>query len=72
MDNPVRLLRYSLELTQTEFGNEIGLSRARIAQLEDGGRLGASSLLRMFDRYRVEIARLGLSHEDFLRVGEAA
>ncbi len=73
LKNPLGLLRASLELTQTELGDTIGLTAGRVCQIEKGrGALGNESLLNLTDRYRVEIARLGLTVEDFLhRIPEA-
>ena len=68
MRNPLYLLRATLGLTQTELGNVIGLSAGRVCQIEKGrGSLGNESLLELTHHYRVEIARLGLTLEDFLR-----
>ena len=70
MKNPLHMLRATLGLTQTELGDVIGLSAGRVCQIEKGrGSLGNESLLELTDNYRVEIARLGLTCEDFLRRG---
>lgn len=73
MDRPLKLLRAALELTQAEFGEAIGVSAGRICQVEnsDQERLGSDALLELADRYRVELARLGLTVEDLMRGSRA-
>ena len=36
MDNPIRIVRKDLGLTQAEFGREVGKSRDTIANIESG------------------------------------
>jgi len=68
MDHPIYLLRKTLGLTQARFGREVGVSESRICQIERGhGRLKDEHLMALVEKYRVEMARLGLSVGDFLR-----
>jgi transcriptional regulator with XRE-family HTH domain len=70
--HPLKLLRETLGMTQLEFAKTIGVSPGRVSQVEkiDGERLGAASVLKLLELYRVEIARLGLTLEDFLRTDD--
>lgn len=68
MGHPLYLLRKTLGFTQAQLAAEIGVTESRISQIEGGaGRLNDERLLALLDKYRVEIARLGLSLGDFLR-----
>jgi len=68
MEHPLKTLRTSLNLTQEEIGDAIGVTRGRICQIEkNGGTLGPENLLRLAERYRPELTRLGFTVEDFLR-----
>lgn len=68
MQSPLKLLRQSVGLTQEDFGATIGVTKGRVSQLESDPTSGlrGSNLRKLADTYRVEIARLGLSLEDFL------
>ena len=67
-ESPLRLLRESLELDQKDFAESIGVTQARISQVEAGqGNLSTSRLYQVMDDYRQQIRRLDLRVEDFLR-----
>ena len=67
MSSPWTTLREALGVTQAELGKEIGVSGVRVCQLEKGdGTLKGEHLLRFMDRYRIDVARLGLRFEDFV------
>jgi transcriptional regulator with XRE-family HTH domain len=67
--DPLKLLRDTLGLTQVQLAKRLKVSPGRISQVEQvaGERLGTNTILRMMELYRVEIARLGLTVEDFMR-----
>ena len=69
MPHPLYLLRKMLGMTQAQLGVEIGVTESRISQIEggDGGRLNDERLLALVEKYRIELARLGISTSDFLR-----
>lgn len=70
MDHPIKRLRNSLNLSQTDFAKSIGVTAGRISQVEAGAvgdRLGGETMLELADVYRDELARLGLTVEDLLR-----
>ncbi len=68
MDRPLKILRISLGLTQEQLGKTLGISRGRVCQIELGqGNLGNENLLKLAESFRIDIARLGFTLEDFLR-----
>ena len=65
--NPVKQVRETLDLSQSEFGRAIGITQARVSQVEgNGGRLGRPAVLALFNRYGPVVARLELTMRDFL------
>lgn len=73
VSNPLKILRETLGLSQEELAAEVRaaggrLTGGRVSQLEQGqGVLGPENLLIVVDLWRVPIARLGMTTEDFLR-----
>lgn len=73
MGNPLRALRETLGMSQEELAMMVRdaggrLTGGRVSQIEQGhGVLGPENLLIVMDLWRVPIARLGMSAEDFLR-----
>ena len=66
--HPLRELRKSLSLNQRQFATEVGLHPTYVSQLETGSEpVGKSTSLKIADRYRVEMARLGITIEDLMR-----
>lgn len=73
MDHPLYMLRKTLGMTQAQLAAEVGVTESRISQIEGGaGRLNDERLMALVEKYRVEMARLGLSLGDFLRQPDAA
>jgi transcriptional regulator with XRE-family HTH domain len=68
MEHPGETLRKALELTQEEFARSIGRSGPYVCQVE-GGRdfYGRVTVLRIAERYREDLNRLGITVEDLLR-----
>jgi DNA-binding XRE family transcriptional regulator len=70
MKNLVVELRTHLEMTQAELAESIGIYQADISNIEAGRRLLSASLaIRMWDRYRTPLKRLGFKLEDLLKLG---
>lgn len=70
--HPLRELRKSLDLNQRQFGAEVGLHPTYVSQLETGTEpVGKGTALKIADRYRVEMARLGITIEDLMRGSRA-
>lgn len=66
--HPLRELRKSLDLNQREFAAEVGLHPTYVSQLETGSEpVGKGTALKIADRYRVEMARFGITIEDLMR-----
>ena len=63
----MKALRLSLGLTQAGMAESLGITHAIISRAESGTGLGAVTTRKICDRYRVEMSRLGLTAEDFLR-----
>jgi transcriptional regulator with XRE-family HTH domain len=71
----LKQLRLALGLTQSELGKSIGITEGRICHVENRrGNLGAKALLRLTERYRSDMVRMGITVEDLIRGsrGEAA
>ena len=67
MPNPVRVLRESLGISQAELGEQLGVTRGRIHQVELGqGNLHSKKLLVLQQLHGREMKRLGISLEDLL------
>lgn len=62
MNERIRILRKSLDMTQEEFSSKIGLSRNFIAQIETGAKIPS-------DRTIKDICREFNINEDWLRYG---
>jgi transcriptional regulator with XRE-family HTH domain len=70
--HPLRELRKSLGLNQRQFAGEVGLHPTYVSQLETGSEpVGKTTALRIADRYRLEMARLGITIEDLMRGSRA-
>ena len=68
MPHPLKTLREATELSRTGFALSIGIGNDFCYQVEEGyENLGAKSALRVADRYRLLMARLGITVEDLLR-----
>ena len=70
--HPLRELRKSLGLNQRPFAVEVGLHPTYVSQLETSSEpVGKGTALKIADRYRVEMARLGITIEDLMRGSRA-
>lgn len=66
--HPLKELRLALKLTQEGFGDTVSVTQSQVSEHELTGRgIGPDGLLRLADKYRVEMNRLGLTIEDLLR-----
>ncbi len=63
----MKALRTALDLTQKRLADTLGCDHSLISQAESGKPLGAITTKSICDAYRAEMARLGLTAEDFLR-----
>lgn len=66
--NPLRELRKALDLSQDELAEAIDVFQSQVSSHELTGRgIGPDGLLRLAERFRPEMNRLGLTMEDLLR-----
>jgi transcriptional regulator with XRE-family HTH domain len=67
--HPIRELREAVGLTREELAERIGRTRPFITMLEEyeGQELGRETALRLFDEFRTDLNRLGITAEDLLR-----
>jgi DNA-binding XRE family transcriptional regulator len=68
MGHPLKELRKQLVMNQTEFAREIGVSKARVCQVEGGdGTFAAGLWAEIGDRFRGAIDMSGLTLEELMR-----
>lgn len=66
--HPLQVLRESLGVTRTDLADSIDRTRTFISMVESGRtHLGRESVLALFERYRGDLNRLGITAEDLLR-----
>lgn len=67
-NHPLQELREAIGLKRDEFATRIGRSRPLVALVETGrAELGRATVLRIFDTFRDDLNRLGITAEDLLR-----
>lgn len=71
-DHPIKLLRQHLGITQTELAEKIGSSQNRVSEVENGHPMQPSMALAVWDRWRVDLVKLGITLDGLLRPGRAA
>lgn len=65
---PLQELRKALGISQEALADAIDVHQSQVSAHERTGKgIGRDGLLRLADRYRVEMNRLGLTVEDMLR-----
>jgi len=66
--HPLQELREALGLKPAELAERIGRTRAFVAMVEGGhSDMGRESVIALFDAFRDELNRLGITAEDLLR-----
>lgn len=66
--NPLKELRTALGLSQEALAASIDVYQSQVSSHErTGAGIGREGLLRLADRYRTDMNRLGLTVEDLLR-----
>lgn len=66
--HPLQELREALGLKPAELGERIGRTRAFVAMVEGGhSDMGRESVIALFDVFRDDLNRLGITAEDLLR-----
>lgn len=64
---PLHELRMSLDLTQEQIADELGVTQPFISQVENGeSRLGTDNAFAVRDLWGERLARLGITLEDLL------
>jgi len=68
MANPVLSLRQHVQLSQAAFGDSIGVSAARVCQVEKGiDTFGRSTIAQILRTYADQLKALELTALDFLK-----
>jgi len=66
--HPLRELREAVGLSRDQMADRVGRTRPFIAMVEEGDtNLGRETVLSIFDEFRAELNRLGITAEDLLR-----
>jgi len=67
MEHPLYTLRASLGATQKKMALKLGVTPGRISQIEnESARIGSKLLIKLFETYPRELARLGITPLDIL------
>jgi transcriptional regulator with XRE-family HTH domain len=61
--------RDALELTQEQFGQELGVVQSRVSDWENGEALSPEIALRLWSRYASRLRKRGITLEDLLKHG---
>jgi len=75
MESPMRTLRNALDspskpgkrMRQRELAHILGIDTSLVSMAESGRGLGRTTVLAVFDCYKIHCSQLGLTEGDFLR-----
>ena len=68
-EHPIKLLRQHLDMTQEELAKEISSTQSRVSEVENGTPVPPSMALAIYDRWRVDLVKLGVTLDLLLRAG---